>query len=228
MKIKHKKMKKIVFMLAILIGTMASVNAQKFAYIDSDYVLLHMPEYAEAQGELNRFSSKWEREIEAKYTNIQKMEEAFAAEKILLPKEMKDKREADIKAKRQEAMDLQRRRFGVGGDLFQKREELIKPVQDKLFEAIQELCSVKGYMVIFDKSNKSNMLYTNDKYDVSDKVIKKMGYKPGETIESEGKDEGGGQSGGKGAAPTGGKTTPKGSGAKPSGTNRKGGTVKPR
>ncbi len=178
-------MKKIALILTIFMGVFTHVQAQKFAYLDSDYVLRHIPEYASAQSELNRLSEKWEREINQKYENIRKMEEAFAAEKILLPEEMQKKRKDAIEQKRQEAMDLQRRRFGVNGDLFQKREELIKPVQDMMFEAIQKVCSVKGYMAVFDKSNKSNLLYTNPKYDISDKIIKEMGFKPGETIDGE-------------------------------------------
>lgn len=213
-------MKKIVFIIALFLGVFTQAEAQKFAYIDSDYVLRHMPEYAAAQAELNRLSNKWEKEIEQKYESIRKMEESFAAEKILLPDEMQKTRQEAIMAKRQEAMELQRRRFGVDGDLFQKREELIKPVQDKMFEAIQEICTVKGYMVIFDKSSKSNMLYTNPKYDVSDKVIKKMGYKPGETIEEEApKDEGKGNAAttkpGAGAGKKGGATKPRGNTVKP-------------
>lgn len=206
-------------------GMFSQVKAQKFAYLDSDYVLQHMPEYAGAQDELNRLSNKWEKEITQKYTNIRKMEESFAAEKILLPEEMQKKRKDAIEQKRQEAMDLQRRRFGVNGDLFNKREELIKPVQDKMFEAIQKICSVKGYMVVFDKSNASNMLYTNPKYDISDKVIKEMGYKPGETIESDQGGESKKEAKGKGM---GGKDSKPKSGTRPSGSNMKGKNVKPR
>lgn len=221
-------MKKGILILAAFLGMFSFANAQKFAYLDSDYVLQHMPEYASAQAELNRLSDKWEKEIAQKYENIRKMEEAFAAEKILLPEEMQKKRKDAIELKRQEAMDLQRKRFGVGGDLFQKREELIKPVQDKMFEAIQKICSVKGYMVVFDKSNKSNMLYTNPKYDISDKVVKEMGYKPGETIDGEDgknnkKDEGQGK--GKGSNEKG---DTKSNSSRPSGSNMKGNTVKPR
>lgn len=207
-------MKKAILLLAIFMGMFSQVKAQKFAYLDPDYVLQHMPEYAGAQDELNRLSIKWEKEITQKYDNIRKMEESFAAEKILLPEEMQKKRKDAIDQKRQEAMDLQRRRFGVGGDLFAKREELVKPLQDKMLEAIQKICSVKGYMVVFDKSNKSNMLYTNPKYDISDKVVKEMGYKPGETIEKEKGGNGGKKDGG-------GKDTKQKPSTRPSGSNIK-------
>lgn len=168
-------------------------TAQKFAYVDTDYILRHMPEFSEAQAELNRLSAAWQGEIEAKYEAIRQLEQAFQAEKILLTEEMRGRRENEIKDKRREAQEMQKQKFGVDGELFQKRTQLIKPVQDKIYESIQEIASDGAYMVIFDKSNQSNMLYTNPKHDVSDKVIKKMGYTPGEVIESEDKDGGKGE-----------------------------------
>ena len=172
-------------------------SAQKFAYVDTDYILRHMPEFSEAQAELNRLSASWQTDIEAKYESIRQLEQAFQAEKVLLTEEMRGRREAEIKDKRREAQEMQKQKFGVEGELFKKRTELIKPVKDKIYESIQEVASDGAYMVVFDKSNQSNMLYTNPKHDVSDKVIKKMGYTPGETIESEDKDAG------KGDAPKG-------------------------
>ena len=146
---------------------------------------MHVPEYAQAQAELNKFSSDWQAEIEAKYDAVQRLQEAFDAEKVLLTEEMKKKREEEIKQMRQQAMEMQKQKFGVGGELFNKREELIKPIQDQIFEAIKEVASNKGLMVIFDKAKQSNILYSNPKHDVSDAVIKKMGLTPGETIEVE-------------------------------------------
>lgn len=212
-------------------------QAQKFGYIDTDYVLRHMPEYAEAQEELNRLSGKWQIEIEDKYEAIQQLEQAYQAEKVLLTTDMRQRREEEIKNKRLEAQQMQRAKFGVEGELFQRREELIKPVQDALYEAIEALCSQRGYMVIFDKSNQSNMLYTNPKYDLSDDIVKKLGYKPGETIEKdEGEDSspaaarGGGSAGSRGgasgsAAGRGGAAGARGAGARGGGG---GGTVRPR
>jgi outer membrane protein len=112
------------------------------------------------------------------------------AEKILLTDEMKQKREQEIETKRQEAKDMQKAKFGINGELFKKREELVKPIQDQIYEAIQEVASTSALMVVFDKASDSNMLYTNPKHDISDKVLKKMGLKPGETLdEEEGKEE---------------------------------------
>lgn len=194
----------------------AASLAQKFGYIDTDYILRHMPDYAEAQEELNRLSGRWQIEIEEKYENIRLLEQAYQAEKILLTTDMRQRREEEIKNKRQEAQQLQRQKFGIEGELFQRREELIKPVQDALYEAIEALCTQRGYMVIFDKSNQSNMLYTNPKYDLSDDVVKKLGLKPGETIErEEGEERGGSVAGGRDGAAGGGKDA--GAGARPGG-----------
>lgn len=190
-------MKKVLFICLLFMGVVFTSQAQKFAYIDSDYVLRHVPAYTAAQAELNKLSSQWQNEIEQKYDNIQKLEEAYNAEKILLPSEMKKKREDEIKARKMEAKDMQKQKFGVGGELFSKREEFIKPIQEEIYSAIEDVCSSKGYIVMFDKSNNSNMLYSNPKYDVSDQIIRKMGLTPGELIEAEDGGDGGDE-GGKG------------------------------
>jgi outer membrane protein len=186
---------KITLVTALLFTLVVSTQAQKFAYIDTDYILSHVPEFAEAQGELNSLSADWQTEIERKYESVQKLEEAYALEKVLLTEEYRKKREEEIENKRKEAMDMQRQKFGVEGELFNKREELIQPIQDQIFEAIKETASSRGYMVIFDKAKNSNILYSNPKHDVSDNVIKKMGLKPGETHETP--DKGGDKSEGR-------------------------------
>lgn len=183
-------MKKIIFILALTLSAAWNMSAQKFGYVDTKYILSHMPEYKQAQDEVNKLSAQWQKEIEAKYESIEKMEKAYQAEKILLTEEMRKKRESDIEAKRQEAKDMQKQKFGVDGELFKKREELIKPIQDRIYEAIQQVAEQKSLMVIFDKANHSNLLYTNPKSDLSDQVLKKMGLKPGEILDDD-KGEGG-------------------------------------
>jgi outer membrane protein len=221
-----KSLMKKTFATLALVLTLAVVGtAQKFGYVDSKYILSHMPEYQEAQKQINKLSDTWQKEIEAKYETIEKLEKAYQAEKILLTEDMRKKREEEIEAKKKEAKDLQKAKFGVEGELFQKREELIKPIQDQIYQAIQEVASQSALMVVFDKANHSNILYSNPKHDISDKVLKKMGLKPGEVLEEEGEDgegnggeegeeskEGngkteGGKTGGKGE-----KTVPKGGG----------------
>lgn len=180
-----------VFAIAFFSFAPQSVLAQKFAYIDSDYVLIHMPDYASAQQELNSFAIEWQAEIETKLDAADRLEVAYRAERVLLTKEMRQKREQEIIKKRAEAKEMQKQKFGVDGELFEKRQELIEPVQQLIFEELKDIAGGSGYMVIFDKSNQSNMLYTNPKYDISDRLIKKLGYVPGETIEVD-KEEGDG------------------------------------
>jgi len=177
--------------------------SQKFGYVDSKYILSHMPEYQAAQAEVNRLSGVWQKEIEDKYSTIEKLEKAYQAEKILLTDEMRRKREEEIEQKRVDAKDLQKKKFGVDGELFKKREELVKPIQDQIYQAIQEVSSQSALMVVFDRANHSNILYSNPKHDISDKVLKKMGLKPGEIIEDEEEEEEGTDApkGGAGATP---------------------------
>lgn len=142
---------------------------------------------------MNKLSAQWQKDIETKYATIDKLESALQAEKILLTDEMRKRREQEIEQKKLEAKEMQKQKFGVDGELFKKREELVKPIQDQIYEAIQEVASTSALMVVFDKSNHSNMLYTNPKHDISDKVLKKMGLKPGEILEEE--EEGGEEEG---------------------------------
>jgi outer membrane protein len=206
-------MKSLLLISVCLLAAVAPVAAQKFAYVDSKYILSHMPEYQAAQNEINKLSEQWQKDIEEKYATIEKLEKAYQAEKILLTEEMKRKREEEINQKRIDAKDMQKRKFGVDGELFKKREELIKPIQDQIYQAIQELSSQSSIMVVFDRANHSNILYSNPKHDISDKVLKKMGLKPGEIVdddEDEAPKETGGKPGGTaaGALPT----TPSGKG----------------
>lgn len=221
-------MKKTLAVLALLLTFSVVSVAQKFGYVDSKYILSHVPEYQEAQKQINTLSNQWQKDIEAKYETIEKLEKAYQAEKILLTEDMRKKREEEIEEKRREAKELQKTKFGVEGELFQKREELIKPIQDAIYAAIQEVASQSALMVVFDKANHSNILYSNPKHDISDKVLKKMGLKPGEVLEEEGDEEGnggeekpgtdgksggeGGKTGGDRVPAKGEKTAPKGGG----------------
>lgn len=178
--------------LALLIGPLQAV-AQKYAYVDTEYILQHLPEYAEAQKELNSLANGWLDEIEEKYEAANQLEVAYRAERVLLTPEMRRKREDEIAGKRSDATDMQKAKFGVEGELFQKRQELIQPIQEQLFQVLKDLASQRQYMVIFDKAKDSNMLYTNPKYDISDRVIKELGYTPGEIVggdEEDGEEKG--------------------------------------
>lgn len=171
-------MKKIALIIILLVGTI-SVSAQKFAYIDTEYILKNVPEYKEAQKQLDGFSEQWQNQIEAKYKKIEKMYQDFQAEEILLTEQMKNKRREDILEKEQEVLKFKKEKFGVDGELFKKRKELIKPIQEKIYKAVQETANIGKYSVIFDKSIGLTMVYTNPKYDKSDDILRRMGYKPG-------------------------------------------------
>ncbi len=164
-------------MLAFGLGSFA--KAQKFAYVDLDYILANVPEYKSAQSELDKISVTWQKEIEARLQEVDKLYKAFQAEEILLTDDMKKKREAEIVKKEKEAKDLQKQHFGVDGDLFKKRQELVKPIQDKVYNAIKALAEKQLYAVIFNKSAELNLLYSSPKFDKSDEVLESMGYKPG-------------------------------------------------
>lgn len=167
---------------ALLVACSLQAGAQKYAYIDTEYILQHLPEYAEAQAELNTLAGGWLDEIEEKYDAANQLETAYRAERVLLTPEMRRKREDEISTKRSEATDMQKAKFGVEGELFQKRQELIQPIQEQMFQVLKDLAAQRSYMVIFDKAKDSSMLYTNPKYDVSDRVIKELGYTPGEIV----------------------------------------------
>ena len=143
-------------------------NAQKYCYVDTQYILDNMPEYSEAQNELNKASEKWQREIELRYEAIENMNKAYRAERVLLTEDMKRERESEIAQSEKEAKELQKKRFGLNGDLFKKREELIKPIQDMIFKAIKELAEGGNYMVIFDKSNQSSIIFASKNNDHCD------------------------------------------------------------
>lgn len=170
-------MKKVVLAFFLLVGMMSTVFGQRYAYVDTQYILDKMPEYAEAQLELDKVSEQWQNEIEVLFADAENKRKDYVAEALLLPAEIKKQREKEITQAELKAKEMQKKRFGVGGDLFEKREELIKPIQDKIFNAIQEIASDRNYAFVFDKANQSNLLYADPKYDMSDQVLRKMGIK---------------------------------------------------
>jgi outer membrane protein len=156
----------------------ASVHAQRIAFVDTKYILEQMPDYASAQQELDRSSSQWQKEIDDRWAQIKRLREAYNAEAILLTEEMKRSRMEDITRKETEARDLQNKRFGVNGDLFKKRQELIQPIQDRIFQAVKDVAGT-SYVAIFDIGGVgNNVLYASEKYDKSDSVLRKLGIKP--------------------------------------------------
>lgn len=168
-------MKKILFSLFAIIALGFTSMAQRYAVIDSKYILDKMPEYKDAQKKLDQFSELWQQEIEQKQAAMDKMVKDFEAEQVMLPENLKKKREDEIYNKEKELRDLQRKRFGFEGDLFKKRQELIKPVQDKVYNAVQILAVQKQYDFILDKSEGITIIFADPKLDKSDEILKSMG-----------------------------------------------------
>jgi len=182
-------MKKFLFLLGF-IATGVTLSAQKYAYVDTDYILNSVTEYTAAKKELNSISVKWQKEIEEKIAEVDKMYTDFQVEKILLTDDLRIKREEEILKKEKEVKDLQMKRFGTDGDLFKKQQELIKPIQDKVYNAIMELAESKGIGMVFDKAGTTTVIYSQAKYNISDDVIRQMGYVPGSNdVEEDVKDE---------------------------------------
>ncbi len=169
-------MKKLILSLVAIVLTTTFAFAQKIGYVDSDYILSNIPEYKAAQAEIDKISVDWQKEIEAKYAEIDKLYKIYQAESVLLTDDMKKKRENEIINKEKEVKDLQKQRFGVDGELFTKRMELVKPIQDKVYNAVKQVAERGGLAFIFDKAGQVSLLYSNSKYDKSEDVLNFLGY----------------------------------------------------
>ena len=170
-------MKKLLLITFSLIMIALGAAAQRYAVIDSKYILEKLPEYKEAQTRLNQFSVLWQQDIEKKQTELDKMYKDFDAEQVMLSDELKKKREDELYNREKEVRDLQKKRFGFEGDLFKKRQELIKPIQDKVYTAIQKLALDKTFDFILDKSEGITVIFADPKLDKSDDVLKFLGVK---------------------------------------------------
>jgi outer membrane protein len=164
-------MKKTILIFAGLIIIASSSFAQKFGFVDTEFILNQIPEYKAAKSELDKNSADWQKEIEAKYAEIDKLYKTYQAEQILLTDDLKKKRENEIVNKEKDARDLQKQRFGTDGDLFKKRMELVKPIQDKVYNAVKSVAEKAGLAIVFDKASDMMMLYAKPKYDKSEDVL---------------------------------------------------------
>jgi outer membrane protein len=170
-------MKKIGALIGMVILTTSMAMAQKFAFVDSEYIRNNIPAFAAAQEQLDKQSKQWEKEVADGYAVVEQMYKSYQSESVLLSQDMKTKREEAIIAKEKEMKTLQNKYFGVEGDLFKKREELVKPIQDEIIKAIKEISVDGSYAVIFDTASGGNILFANPKFDISDQVLEKLGYK---------------------------------------------------
>ncbi|HUX53315.1 MAG TPA: OmpH family outer membrane protein [Williamwhitmania sp.] len=169
-------MKKI-FLMSVLFFATAVAFGQKFAFVDTDYILKKIPQFRAAQEQLDKLSAQYQKEVETRFTTLDDMVRSYQAERVLLTQDMRNKREQDIAQFQKDAQDLQRNYFGPDGVLFKKRAELVKPVQDQVYNAVKDLAAEGGYAAIFDVANNPSVLYSNPKYDKSDEVLQRLGYK---------------------------------------------------
>jgi outer membrane protein len=170
-------MKKLLFALTLILSICASTSAQRYAIVDSKYILDKMPDYKQAQKQLDQISAQWQKEIDDKQVVLDKMYKDFEGEEVMLSDDLKKKREDELFNHEKEVRDLQRKRFGFEGDLFKKRQELIKPVQDKVYNAIQKIAVNRMYDFILDKSEGITVIFADPKLDKSDDILKELGVK---------------------------------------------------
>ncbi len=169
-------MKKVLFSLLFLTASVFTVQGQShYCIIDSKYMLDKMTDYKDAQNKLDLLSKAWQDEIDNMMLEVDKLYKGYQAEKPMLSDEMRHKREDEIVAKEKAAKDMQKQRFGYEGDLFKKRQELIKPVQDRLYNAVQKMASSKGFDLVLDKAGGITLFYADPKLDHSDDVLKILG-----------------------------------------------------
>ncbi|GAA4366619.1 hypothetical protein GCM10023185_37900 [Hymenobacter saemangeumensis] len=160
---------------AALLLAASSAHAQKFGWVDSEFIMGQMPEYGKAQQELNTLSETWQKEIESLKKDLDKLYRNYQAEEVVLTEPMKKKRQDEILKKEQDIKAYQNKHFGYEGQLFKKRMELTKPVQDKVFEAVEKVAKKKQLAVLFDKSGDVTMLYTNPAHDYTEFVLEELG-----------------------------------------------------
>ncbi len=169
-------MKRVVLLMFALVAISFGANAQKFALIDMEYILKNIPSYEMANEQLNSISKKWQSEVEAVQQEAQNMYKSYQGDLVFLSPEMKTKRETEIVTKEQEAQELKRKYFGSDGELYKKRESLIKPIQDEIYNAVKEISEEKGYAIIVDRASAMSIIFASPKIDVSNEVLAKLGY----------------------------------------------------
>lgn len=168
-------MKKILLLTLVSVLLAGSSMAQKYAIIDTRYILDKMPEYKNAQKQLDNIAAEWQKDIDSRQVVLDKMYKDYDAEEVMLSEDLKKKRQDQLFLKEKEIRDLQRQRFGFEGDLFKKRQELIKPVQDRVYNAVQKLATQRGYDFVLDKSEGITIIFADPKLDKSEDVLRELG-----------------------------------------------------
>ena len=169
-------MKKIIISLAFVMVAVLGAYAQKFALVDMDYILRNVPSYEMANEQLNQVSQRWEREVTELSKEAETMYKNYQSEMIFLTDDQKKSREEELVAKEKEVTDLRYKYFGPEGELFKKRQSLMKPIQEDVYNAVKAVCEEKGYQVIFDRASSQSIVFASPKIDVSNEVLGKLGY----------------------------------------------------
>lgn len=169
-------MKNIALSLLLIVAAVLGASAQKFALVDMEYILKNVPAYEMANEQLNQLSQRWQKEVEALSKEADAMYKQYLSDKVFLTEEQVKKREAEIVAKEQEATELRYKYFGPEGELYKKRQTLMKPIQDDVYNAVKKLSEERGYQTIFDRASSANIIYASPRIDVSNEVLSKLGY----------------------------------------------------
>lgn len=169
-------MKKVLLSLLLMVGFATSMSAQKFVLVDMEYILKNVPAYERANEQLNQVSRKWQAEVDALSSEAQTLYKNYQSEAVFLSQEEKVRREEAIVAKEKEASELKRKYFGTEGELFKKRESLMTPIQDEIYNAVKDICEQKGYSMVLDRASDSGIIYASPKIDISNEVLQKLGY----------------------------------------------------
>ncbi|MBD5185859.1 MAG: OmpH family outer membrane protein [Bacteroidales bacterium] len=169
-------MKKVLLIAIVFAACAFGASAQKFALVDMEYILKNVPSYEMANEQLNQFSLRWQKEVEAITREAETMYKNYQADLVFLTDEQKKQRETEIVAKEKEAVELRNKYFGPEGDLYKKRQSLMKPIQDDVYNAIKKLAEERGYQAIFDRASSTDIVFASPRIDVSNEVLDKLGY----------------------------------------------------
>ena len=169
-------MKKKILALCLMLMAVMTMHAQKFALIDMEYILKNVPAYERANEQLNHVSRKWQAEVEALNTEASTLYKNYQNEVVFLSQEQKKQRQEDIMAKEKEASDLKKKYFGPEGELFKKRESLMTPIQDEIYNAVKDIADQRGYSLVVDRSANAGIIFGSPKIDISNEVLQKLGY----------------------------------------------------
>lgn len=169
-------MKKTLAIIILAVAGVFAASAQKFAMVDMEYILKNVPSYEMANEQLNQLSQRWQREVEAVGREAETLYQSYLADKVVLTDEQAKRREEEIVAKEKEATELRYKYFGPEGELYKKRQSLLKPIQDDVYAAVKKVADERGYQAIFDRASASDIVYASPRIDVSNEVLAKLGY----------------------------------------------------